>query len=31
MKRVDVQRENENICPIINSGMRKSHQFFPPC
>jgi len=27
MKSVDMQCENENVCPIINSGMRKSSQF----
>jgi len=31
MKTVDMQGENENVCPIINSGMRKSSQFLPPC
>jgi len=31
-ERVDMQRENENVCPIviINSGIRKRSQFFPP-
>ena len=29
MKRVDRQCGNENVCPITNSGMRRSSQFFP--
>jgi len=31
MKRVDIQCENENVFPIINTGMQKSSQFFPSC
>jgi len=31
MKRVERQCETEDVCTIINSGMRKSSQYFSPC